>query len=87
MKNIKNLKFSSENYHFYSREILLYIARTCLRNESVSVIIRVSCPYDIDPLRPHFYIVILGFTGVYIISLSLLLNIDCWYSLGLPVTR
>ena len=24
--------FSSENYHFYSREILLYIARACLRN-------------------------------------------------------
>ena len=24
--------FSSENYYFYSREILQYIARTCLRN-------------------------------------------------------
>ena len=24
--------FLSENYHFYSREILQYIARTCLRN-------------------------------------------------------
>ena len=24
--------FSYENYHFYSREILQYIARTCLRN-------------------------------------------------------
>ena len=24
--------FSSENYHFYSREILQYIAQICLRN-------------------------------------------------------
>ena len=25
--------FSSESYHFDNREILLYIARTCLRND------------------------------------------------------
>ena len=30
MKKIK--KKSSQNYHFYSREILQYIAWTCLRN-------------------------------------------------------
>ena len=24
--------FSSDNYHFYGRKILQYIARTCLRN-------------------------------------------------------
>ena len=30
MKIVK--KKSSENYNFYSREILQYIARTCLRN-------------------------------------------------------
>ena len=34
---IKYQKFSFENYHFYSREILQYIARTCLRN-AVSVL-------------------------------------------------
>ena len=34
MKNIK--KVSSENYHFYSREILQYIARTGLRNVMIS---------------------------------------------------
>ena len=28
----KYFKKSSENEHFYSREILLYIARACLRN-------------------------------------------------------
>ena len=39
--------------------------------------------YNFDPLKPHFYIVKLGFTGVYIISflLFLLKNIDCGYSL------
>ena len=35
--------------------ILGYITKTCL--------------YNFDPLKPHFYIVKLGFTGVYIIFL------------------
>ena len=33
--------------------------------------------YNVDPLKPHFYIVKLGFTGVYIIFLFLLKNIEC----------
>ena len=28
-----------------------------------------TCLYEVDPLKPHFYIVKLGFTGVYIIFL------------------
>ena len=32
--------------------------------------------YNIDPLKPHFYIVKLGFTGVYIIFLISSQNID-----------
>ena len=37
------------------------------------------------PLKPHFYIVQLGFTGVYIFFfLFLLKNIDCGYSLEPP---
>ena len=40
--------------------------------------------YNIDPLKPHFYIVKLGFTGVYITFLFLLKNIDCGYSLEPP---
>ena len=31
-----------------------------------------TCPCNVDPLTPHFYIVKLGFTGVYIIFLFLL---------------
>ena len=35
-----------------------------------------------DPLKPHFYMVKLGFTGVFF--LFLLKNIDCGYSLEPP---
>ena len=37
--------------------------------------------YNFDPLKPHVYIVKLGFTGVYIIFLISALNIDFGYSL------
>ena len=41
--------------------------------------------YNFDPLKSHFYIVKLGFTGVYIIFLiSAKKTIDCGYSLELP---
>ena len=48
----------------------VYIAKTCL--------------YNFDPLKPHFYIVKLGFTGVYIIFLISDQNIDRGYSLEPP---
>ena len=37
--------------------------------------------YSFDPLKPHFYIVKLGFTGVHIIVLISVQTIDCGYSL------
>ena len=40
--------------------------------------------YNFDPLKPHFYVVKLGFTGVYIIFLFLLKYIYCGYSLEPP---
>ena len=40
--------------------------------------------YNVDPLKPHFYIVKLGFTGVYIIFLIFAQNMDCGYSLEPP---
>ena len=43
-----------------------------------------TCLYNFDSLKPHFYIVKLGFTGVYIIFLISAQNIDCGYSLELP---
>ena len=38
----------------------------------------------LNPLKPHFYIVKLGFTGVYIIFL-ISAQIDCGYSLEPPL--
>ena len=43
--------------------------------------------YNVDPLKPHFNIVKLGFTGVYIIFLISAQNIDCGYSLEPPRHR
>ena len=40
--------------------------------------------YNFDPLKPHFYTVKLGFTGVYTIFLISAQNIDCGYLLELP---
>ena len=40
--------------------------------------------YNFDLLKPHFYIVKLGFTGVYIILFIFARNIYCWYSLEPP---
>ena len=40
--------------------------------------------YNVDPLKPHFYIVNLGFTGVFINFLIFAQNKDCGYSLEPP---
>ena len=49
-----------------------------------TTIITKTCLYSFDPLKPHFNIVKLGFTWVYIIFLFLLKNIDCGYSWDPP---
>ena len=48
------------------------------------ILIKKTCLYNCDPCKPHFYIVKLGFTGVYIIFLFSAQNIDCGYSLEPP---
>ena len=40
--------------------------------------------YNFDPLKPHFYIVKLGLTGLYIIFLISAQNIGCGCSLEPP---
>ena len=47
-------------------------------------VIKKTYLYNFDPLKPHFYIVKLGFTGVYIIFLISAQNIDRGYSLEPP---
>ena len=46
-----------------------------------------TCQCNVHPLTPHFYIVELGFTGVYIIFVFLLLNINCGYSFESPQSK
>ena len=46
--------------------------------------IRKTCPCNVYPLKPHFYIAKLGYAGVYLFFLFLLQNIDCGYSLEPP---
>ena len=43
-----------------------------------------TCLYNFDPLKPYFYIVKLGFTGVHNIFLISAQNIDCGYWLEPP---
>ena len=43
-----------------------------------------TCPCNVYPLEPHFYIVKLGYAGVYLFFLFLLQNIDYGYSLEPP---
>ena len=43
-----------------------------------------TCLYNYDPLEPHFYIVKLGFTGVYIIFLISAQKYRLWVSLEPP---
>ena len=43
-----------------------------------------TCPCNVYPLEPHFYIAKLGYPGVYLFFLFLLQNIDCGYLLEPP---
>ena len=61
-----------------------YAAKAKIRNNLRIPIITKTHLYNFDPLKPHFYIVKLGFTGVYIIFLISAQNIDCGYSLEPP---
>ena len=47
-------------------------------------VLKKTCRYNFEPLKPHFYIVKLEFTGVYIIFVIFAQNIDCLYSLEPP---
>ena len=57
---------------------------TTIKIENFQIITKTRL-YNFDPLKPHFYIVKLGFTGVYIILLISAQNIDCGYSLEPPL--
>ena len=72
----------SERYIIYRVCLLLLVSKVLRGNRTKKrTNIRITCPCDLYPLVPHIYIVKLGFTGVYIIFLFLLQNIDCGYAL------
>ena len=56
----------------------------CYKDSQKNISITKTYLYNFDPLKPHFYIVKLGFTGVYIIFIISAQNIDCGYSLEPP---
>ena len=56
---------------------------TVLRRWIWCYFITKTCLYNADPLKPHFYIVKLGFTGVYFFLVSAQ-NHKLWYSLEPP---
>ena len=71
--------------NFFNRTTkILIVLRGCAAWFWVFVGITKTYLYNFDPLKPHFYIVKLGFTGVYIIFLISAQNIDCGYSLEPP---
>ena len=73
----------SPNKHVHT--IYMYVKnQMCFVAKCLQSIIRKTCPCNIYPLKPHFYIVKLGYAGVYLFFLFLLRNIDCGYSLELP---
>ena len=64
------LKTSLKGDQKWCQSLIIFITKTSL--------------YNIDPLKPHFYIVKLGFTGVYIIFLISAQKHRLWYSLEPP---
>ena len=50
----------------------------------INIFITKTRLYGFEPLKPHFYTVKLGYTGVYINFLISAQNIDCGYSLEPP---
>ena len=57
------------------------LSKCRLLNFYPTCIITKTYLYNFDPLKPHFYIVKLGFTGVYIIFLLSAQKHRLWYSL------
>ena len=66
------------------RRVRVPTYRHAIIEEGIKVIHHENKPIYFDPLKSHFYIVKLRFTGVFIIFLISAQNIDCGYSLEPP---
>ena len=85
--NIILIHSNFSNYHLYLEieplhTILQADCQKLFQENYISI--RKTCPCKVYPLKPHFYIVKLGYAGVYLFFLFLLKNIDCGYSLEPP---
>ena len=83
-KKIINLSAVESAKRVIKVNLKLYMGRVMqkrvfehMQTAKAQVNITKTCLYNSDPLKPHFYIVKLGFTGVYIIFLISAQNIDC----------
>ena len=87
-KSRYNLEGASNEYsqHIFLFILSEYYAQVFLGREKqeLSKAITKTYQYNLDPLKPHVYVIKLGFTGVYIIFLNFAKNIDCGYSLEPP---
>ena len=71
--------------HLYVMVVTVVSTVVCMSGAvRIRKYIRKTCPCNIYPLIPHFYIAKLGYAGVYLFFLFLLQNIDCGYSLEPP---
>ena len=66
---------------FVDHRILIYCR---IYGRTKKALITKTCLYNLDPLKPHFYIVKLGLQGYTLFFLFLLKKIDCGYSLEPP---
>ena len=72
--------YISFNIYIY----IFFFAKVLTRPNFTSVYITKTCLYNVDPVKPQFYIVKLGFTAVYIIFLISAQKHRLWYSLEPP---
>ena len=83
--HLKGCQRQSSRKHTYVIYLFIYMEGVSgFLTKPVRKSITKTYLYNFDPLKPHFYIVKLGFTGVYIIFLISAQNIDCGYSLEPP---
>ena len=89
LENIKAnwnpIKYDKQKLTVMQKLLSAYLSNSHVNSLPHSTLHNENTPkYNFDPLKPHFYIVKLGFTGVYIIFLNPPQNIDCGSTLESP---
>ena len=58
---------------------MIFFSQNALDHARLKCLITKTCPCNVYPLEPHFYIAQLGYEGVYLFFLFLLQNINCGF--------